>query len=72
MEEMVLVGKEGEGSWVGDPEDSITWTTDKSAIHKIDKMKLIDAIKIVVLSQTRRGSNSASEVTGNKLLYPSD
>lgn len=40
-------------------------------------MKLIDVIKIVVLNQTvksstSRGNNSASDVTGNKLLYSSD
>lgn len=66
---------------MGDSEDNITETTDNSAkrrvIQKIDKMKLIDVIEIVVLNQTMksstsRGNNSASDVTGNKLLYSSD
>lgn len=40
-------------------------------------MKLRDVIKIVILNQTMksstpRGNNSASDVTGNKLLYSGD
>ena len=62
-------------------QNNITKTTDNSAkskvIHKIDMMNLTDVIKIVVLNQTVRsststGNNSASDVTGTRLLYSSD